>query len=420
MKNKIKLFTLLASSSLLLSGCSLFNDDDLAYTNTYNTISPSPTSNPDAVVAGGVEATEVKAVPNALCFKDISYAENETIKNTYGDIEYQINDGDDYSANKSSNNYDLYVPESASRSDKHTVILFIHGGAWVSGFKTDVNQYVYEFANRGYVTATIKYTLLKRSMDDPTLSIFRNLDEIDACIKSIKSVLKELGFDTSKSELVIGGASSGAHLSMLYSYSRGDKCPLPIKFVVDAVGPVDIKPDSWKSFKSETEEVLEAGISAAAIDAQIAADNLDELAIAGEEGEDANWNTYQTIRIANGMCGMPYSLAEVEAAKLDGGAVDMTSDVAQSMTKANGGQDLLSVTSYIGITNSYPIITAYAGKDRIVGINQFATLERVLISRSIEYESFYFKNCDHAEIDAAHDKTNYDAFVNKVDEWCKK
>ena len=420
MKNKIKLLTLLASSSLLLSGCSLFNDDDLAYTNTYNTISPSPTSNPDAVVAGGVEATEVKAVPNALCFKDISYAENETIKNTYGDIEYQINDGDDYSANKSSNNYDLYVPESASRSDKHTVILFIHGGAWVSGFKTDVNQYVYEFANRGYITATIKYTLLKRTMDDPSLSIFRNLDEIDACIKSIKSVLKELGFDTSKSELVIGGASSGAHLSMLYSYSRGDKCPLPIKFVVDAVGPVDIKPDSWKSFKSETEEVLEAGISAAAIDAQIAADNLDELAIAGEEGEDANWNTYQTIRIANGMCGMPYSLAEVEAAKLDGGSVDMTSDVAQSMTKANGGQDLLSVTSYIGITNSYPIITAYAGKDRIVGINQFATLERVLISRSIEYESFYFKNCDHAEIDATHDKTNYDAFVNKVDEWCKK
>lgn len=420
MKNKIKLLTLLASSSLLLSGCSLFNDDDLAYTNTYNTISPNPTSNPDAVVAGGVEATEVKAVPNSLCFKDISYAENETIKNTYGDIEYQINDGNDYSANKSSNNYDLYVPESASRSGKHTVILFIHGGAWVSGFKTDVNQYVYEFANRGYVTATIKYTLLKRTMDDPTLSIFRNLDEIDACIKSIKSVLKGLGFDTSKSELVIGGASSGAHLSMLYSYSRGDKCPLPIKFVVDAVGPVDIKPDSWKRFKSETEDVLNAGISAAAIDDQIIADNLGELAIAGEEGEDANWNPYQTVRIANGMCGMPYSLAEVEAAKLDGGAVDMTSDVAQSMTKANGGQDLLSVTSYIGITNSYPIITAYAGKDRIVGINQFATLERVLISRSVEYASFYFKNCDHAEIDEAHDKTNYDAFVNKVDEWCKK
>ena len=237
-KNRLLSSVIFVSALLSLSACGLFNDNDIAIHNSYHQVASEPEEDPDGKPAGGVIGHRVDTVPDAYYFKNICYAQDGKIPNTYKtdgihENKYNPNGGQDYDGDQTSNNYDLYVPDSTPRNDKHVVILFIHGGAWVSGFKTDVNPYVYEFANKGYVTATIKYTLLNRAMDDPTLSIFRDLDEIDACISSIKSVLSELEFDTSKTELVIGGASSGSHLAMLYTYSRGQDCPINnIKFVI--------------------------------------------------------------------------------------------------------------------------------------------------------------------------------------------
>ena len=403
--NRLKklVLPLVIASVFSLSSCTIFNDDDIEIHNSFNPKISEPSSNPDAIVAGGVEGKPVDEVSNALCFKNICYATNESIANTYktggvNENEYNINNGEDYPGTTRNNNYDLYVPNSLNKNDKHVVILFIHGGAWVSGFKTDVNEYVHEFANRGYITATIKYSLLKRTMDDETLSIFRDLDEIDACISSIKSVLGQLGFDTTKSNLVIGGASSGAHLAMLYSYSRGSRSALPIKFIVDAVGPVDIKADGWKRFSSASDEVLDAGITYSAIETQRAASNLSNLDIMGEE-PPCKWNDYQTVRISNGMCGIPYTLAEVEACS-DENKTDIITynEVATSMTKPGGGQDLLSVTYYMSATNKIPMICAYAGRDRVVGIAQYARLENAMNTYGIDHEFIYFKNCDHTEI----------------------
>ncbi len=418
---KNRLFPLLLVTALLsLSACSLFNDNDIAIHNSYNPPAPTSEDTTGKVYAGGVEGKTVDAVPNALCFKNIGYGKDEKIINTYktggeNEIEYNINGGEDYFATKTSNNYDLYVPNSTPRNDKHTVILFIHGGAWVSGFKTDVNPYVFDFANRGYVTATIKYTLLKKSMDDPSLSIFRNLDEIDACIDSIKEVLEELGFDTTKSSLVVGGASSGSHLAMLYTYSRGRDSSIPIKFIVNAVGPTDIKPGAWKRFINPTDEVLAAGLDKDAIAAQVSASNIGELQIAGDSN---NWNDYQTMRIANGMCGLPYSLEQVEASSDDKVNINHPTAASNSMTKVGGGEDLLSVTSYISTTNNFPIICAYAGKDTIVGINQYANLQTKLEDAGVEYEYIYFQNSGHTEISRDKDVAAYDTFINKIVNWC--
>ena len=411
---------------LVLSGCSLFDDSDLVFKNVYNPVEDlEPEEDPNAVKAGGVTGKEVSSVSNALCFKNISYATDDAIANTYKNggenhVEYNVNGGEDFFGSKSRNNYDLYVPNNAPKNDKHVVILFVHGGAWVSGLKTDVNPYVHEFANRGYITATIKYTLLKKEMNDASLSIFRNLDEIDACIKSIKSCLEELEFDTTKTSLVIGGASSGAHLSMLYSYSRGNKAALPIKFIIDAVGPVDIKPESWKRFNFASQAVVDAGITYSAIETQRAAGNLADLTIADGSENPGQWNDYQTMRIANGMCGLPYTLEQVESTT-DGNKQDIVHPNAASisMTKAGGGEDQLSVTYWINSTNKIPMICAYGGCDSVVGIAQYARLEHALDLNSIDHEFFYFKDSNHTEITESKDPTNYNAFLDKIDDWCQ-
>ena len=424
MKKKFLLLTLLISGVLSLTSCSLFNDDDIKIHNSYNPPADTSEISPDAVIAGGVVGKRIEETPNAYCFKNIPYGVNDKVTNTYktGGVnqnEFNVNGGQDYDATKTRNNYDLYVPDSANKNDKHVVMLFIHGGAWVSGVKTDVNPYVFEFANKGYITATVKYTLLKRAMDDNKLSIFRDLDEIDACITSLKSALQnDLHFDTTKTKFVIGGASSGAHLAMLYTYSRGHKAAFKPDLLINAVGPVDIKPENWKEFNNASDEVLEAGLSYSAINTQRANGNLNELQIAGDSN---NWNDYQTMRIANGMCGLPYSLSDVEASSNNGSEITNPNAASTAMTKNDGGEDQLSVTYWINknTSNKIPMVCAYAGQDSIVGIAQYAKLEKALMDNSISYDYVYFKNSNHMDISLEKDPTAYTSFLNKIETKCQ-
>ena len=436
-KKKLLLIPLILSSLMCLTSCNevqqffseLLDENAFSYSNKYNP--PVSTSenivNPDAIVAGGVVAKDVEETPNAYCFKNISYAKNDKIANTYKTGEtnangLNVNNEEDYPGSMYDNNYDLYVPKSLEKNQKHVVILFIHGGAWISGFKTDVNSYIHDFANKGYISATLKYTLLDKSMSDRSLSIFRDLDEIDACIASIKSALEDLDFDTTKTNLVIGGASSGAHLAMLYSYSRGHKSPLPIKFVIDAVGPVDIKPDNWKGYANmnaeEFEAALDAGIGYTQIEDLRTNNKLSPLRVSDGSSVSYNWNDYQTMRIANGMCGIPYTPEEIEAAT-DGSKTNIVNPntASEAMTKVGGGEDQLSVTYWMNkTTNRFPIIAAYAGKDGVVGIAQYAALEHAMDTLSIEHEYYYFRDSGHTNI--SENETEYNKFVNKITEWC--
>ena len=435
-KKKLLLIPLVLSSLMCLTACNevtqfvseLFDENAFSYSNKYNPpVSTSEAIDPNAVIAGGVAAKDAEETPNAYCFKNISYATNDSIANTYktggvNENEFNVNNNENYPGSKFDNNFDLYVPKDLAKNQKHVVILFIHGGAWISGFKTDVNSYVHAFANKGYITATIKYTLLSKTMDDRSLSIFRNLDEIDACISSIKSALQDLQFDTTKTNLVIGGASSGAHLAMLYAYSRGQRSPLPINFVVDAVGPVDIKPSNWKRFDnmsgSDYEAALDGGLGYTEIENYRANNQLSPLPV--QDGSATyNWNDYQTMRIANGMCGIPNSVEAIEATTDENkeDIVNPSSAAAQSMIKSGGGEDQLSVTYWMNHTsNRFKIVSAYAGKDGVVGIAQYAALENALNTLSITHASYYFRDSGH--IDIANDTTTYNQFVDKINEWC--
>ena len=425
---KSKYIILSVLSAMALTSCSLFNDDDIKVENHF-----SPKQDSTSIVVseekiGDVNAIKVEDVPTSLVFKNVPYSNKDgnKIKNTYTfakGFKYNVNNGDDYDVDKNNNNFDLYVPEEAVKGEDQNVVLFIHGGAWISGLKTDVNPYVKLFANKGYISATIEYTLLNKDMNDDSLSVFRDLDEIDACIQTIKESLVGLGYSADKLHLVIGGASSGAHLAMLYSYSRGSTCPMDIKFIVDAVGPTDIQESAWKAFKcadeAEYNAALDAGIEYSTIKARSDADKLRVLPVAGQ-GYD--WNEYQTMRIANGMCGLPFELAVVEASSADQVTVDNhSSDLYKSIVSdPNSGEKLLSVTHYLKTSSKIPMLCAYAGEDSIVGIGQFANLQNVMVNEKsyvegTDYKFFYFKNCGHVNLDK--DAETYEAFSNEILNW---
>ena len=164
---------------------------------------------------------------------DISYSKNGKIENSFkiGGANYkteigEINDGKDYDKNER-NIYDLYIPYSTEfTKDKHNgVILFIHGGSWTSGDKADMEYLAKRYAKQGYITATMSYTLLIENFTD--YNIFKIMDEITACIQSIKEQLISRNYDDSKLELALGGNFSWRAYSFIicifnfqFSYSN--------------------------------------------------------------------------------------------------------------------------------------------------------------------------------------------------------
>ena len=98
------------------------------------------------------------------------------------------------------------------------------------------------YAKYGYITATMSYTLLINNFTDN--NIFKILDEITACIQSIKEELQSRNFDENKLEIALGGTSAGGHIALLYSYSMKNS-PIPLKFIIDIVGPVSLDYNYW-------------------------------------------------------------------------------------------------------------------------------------------------------------------------------
>lgn len=134
--------------------------------------------------------------------------------------------------------YDLYIPSSVE-SDR--LFLFVHGGGWNAGSKEELDFLARRYAKEGYVTATIDYTLLKEI--NPEITINTILAEVTSATSSIVKMCHTKSIELTS--MAIGGESAGSHISMLYAWSKVDEQILPIRFVLDYVGPVDFHPDTW-------------------------------------------------------------------------------------------------------------------------------------------------------------------------------
>ena len=137
---------------------------------------------------------------------------------------------------------DIYVPDEAYEKEANGCILFIHGGSWSSGSKEEMLGECVALANDGYITASMSYTLINEENRD-TYSVLNVLDEITLAIEAIKSFSDENGLNITK--LATSGYSAGAHLSMLYSYSRPEESAIELAFAANKVGPSDFTTEAW-------------------------------------------------------------------------------------------------------------------------------------------------------------------------------
>lgn len=163
----------------------------------------------------------------------------------YSDIPY---------GEKERNRFDLYIPAVASKDKTAAVMLFIHGGSWMGGDKSEIAYACRRYAKAGYFTAAMNYSLI--DLKDNKSSIPMMLDEIGLCLGKIMEKAGELGYRIDKA--AVSGFSAGGHLALLYAYSRAESSPLPIAFAAEQVGPVSFVEDWDDANANSPEKISEA------------------------------------------------------------------------------------------------------------------------------------------------------------------
>jgi acetyl esterase/lipase len=98
---------------------------------------------------------------------------------------------------------DVFTPASA-RKPLPTVV-WIHGGAWISGQKEDVAPYLRILASHGYATVGLNYTIA------PEAAYSTAVTQLNDALRYLDEHAAELGIDPSR--IVLAGDSAGAQLA---------------------------------------------------------------------------------------------------------------------------------------------------------------------------------------------------------------
>jgi acetyl esterase/lipase len=100
--------------------------------------------------------------------------------------------------------FDVFTPDDGSTEPLPTVI-WVHGGAWISGSKADVAPYLRILASEGYTTVGIGYTVA------PEATYGQALEELNDGIASLLENAGQHRIDPQR--VVLAGDSAGAQLA---------------------------------------------------------------------------------------------------------------------------------------------------------------------------------------------------------------
>lgn len=118
-------------------------------------------------------------------------------------------------------------------------VVYIHGGAWISGDKSTFQKTIQSVSsNANCITASINYRYASETVKCTDI-----LKDIDKALAKIKSMAETRGINCNK--VMLAGVSAGAHLAMLYSYAKKDTAPIKPCAVTSYCGPADLTSDRF-------------------------------------------------------------------------------------------------------------------------------------------------------------------------------
>ena len=108
-----------------------------------------------------------------------------------------------FEAGNRSGTLDLFVPETAG--EPVPLVVWIHGGAWLSGGRNDVEPYLRILAAAGFAAAGVSYTL------SPQAVYPQAVEELAAAVSFLQEQAAHYGVDPRR--VVLAGDSAGAQLA---------------------------------------------------------------------------------------------------------------------------------------------------------------------------------------------------------------
>jgi glycerophosphoryl diester phosphodiesterase/acetyl esterase/lipase len=147
-----------------------------------------------------------------------------------------------YSYASKENIMDVYFPQVY---DSAKVLIYIHGGSWVSGDKGEFPKYLIDelVGKRKYILVSMNYRLIK----DGKNRFPSQMDDVSNAMKFLTGAAKK--FHLNDHEFALMGGSAGGYMAMLYAFAYDTK--KQIKTVVDFWGPTDLADKSVRADGSD-------------------------------------------------------------------------------------------------------------------------------------------------------------------------
>lgn len=274
---------------------------------------------------------------------------------------------------------DIYLPKDYQASEKNGAFISVYGGGWTSGNKEDAtaSSHAMELANRGYLAVTISMRNVAITEDNNSSinTVYDMVNDVQGSVSKLKELSDEMQWGISQIALV--GGSSGANVSMLYSYSRSSELQfsfdtfdtrevLPVRFVVDVVGPIDMHDEYW----------------------------VDDEWPAGNPLYGEGYGPYVAMLMTGGL---------------------FTEGIEENPQLADEYINSVSPMYYVKNGQGIPTILSYGGRDISQNPNNGFYLEAALKEKGIDNYLFYSPNVGH-EVDP----DGLDAFYAKIKEFADR
>ena len=138
---------------------------------------------------------------------------------------------------------DMYLPTDSENGQKRPVVVFLHGGGWKVGDKSEVEDYVDLYTSAGYAVASVNYRL------SGVARFPAQIFDAKTAVRWVRANAGKYGLDPH--QIGVLGLSAGGHLAALLGTSEGVKTledrsegspdeSSRVQAVVDVSGPIDL------------------------------------------------------------------------------------------------------------------------------------------------------------------------------------
>ena len=222
------------------------------------------------IFTGGVYLFSIKDKINLTVNILRKYSEfiNENNIDTKNIVAIELESDKDYKEVQYKNTHgvpltlDIYEAKKTLKNGS-PVLLYVHGGSWVYGTKeipNVISPLLDAFREEGFVIISTSYELMRGEEN-----FNKQISDIKDTIRWIYKNKEEYNFNTDKIGVI--GASSGAHLSLIATYSNEDEFiddedlknyPSNIKFLVDFFGPTDLNTLDMSNVTWDLQQVIDS------------------------------------------------------------------------------------------------------------------------------------------------------------------